>query len=103
MDRNSKQHLDLFRLLVLLDKKKASLILKQGLNKRQVKVIAELAANLLAGNIKIKDSDKNLLLRYKTFIRKLGCKKCAYATRRDLVRNNSVAVLSLLKAILKYL
>jgi hypothetical protein len=103
MDRERKHQLSLFRLLISLDKKKACTILKLGLTPGMIKMIGEIAANILARNIKITQKNMTGLFKHKALIRKLASGELTSAERHKVIKNNTGKVLSILGIALKSL
>jgi hypothetical protein len=101
MGSKRQQRWELFKLLTLVDAKQGVKILKTVLAKEQTTLIAELAANLLAGNIKLNKIHKIKLFGKKVLIRKLAAEGASHKTRLAIIRKNTKAVLEILGILLK--
>jgi hypothetical protein len=102
MDRSRKQLVEFFKILTTkLQSRQASTVLRASLTRDCVKLIGELAANFLAGNIGV--NVKRQLRRWKSLIRKLGSKKTSHADRSALITKNTTQVLNVIKILLKAL
>jgi hypothetical protein len=93
---------DQFRILIRLGEKKARMVLKHSLKPEEVKMIGEIARNVLGGNITKKGGKDNIaLFKHKALIRKLGSKGITSEERHRIIKNNTAKVLSLLGIALK--
>lgn len=80
----------------LSDKQKVAVI---GIvTKEQADVISDIAANVVAGVLKISDNDKTTLKNHKSFIRLIAAEEATSLERQKTIRDNPRPVIKILKA-----
>lgn len=102
MESLGKHHTEFLQLLVKLDRKQCKAVLF-NLTRDQTILIGELAANLLAGNIRIGGEDKNDLKKNRRIIRHLAEERATPTQRLSIIKKNPLVVTKLIKAVLKTL
>jgi len=101
MERLEK-NIDFLKLVTKLTTKQRAAVFKQ-LTKEQIHVLAEMAVNVLGGNLDISDKDKYRMARYKSIIRRLGRRGVTSRARETVIQENPTAVSLLIEIVLNSL
>ena len=97
-----KRQWDFFRAIPSMSKKQQKVVLFH-LTDEQIRTICELAANVLAKNIKLSETDKHILKRHRGLIRKLAARGATSAQRHSIINKNVLAVVRLIEVAVKRL
>lgn len=94
-----KDNIIFLKAIASLPKQQAIGILKCA-SSPQVIVICQIAKNVLANNLKIKEKYKGILKRQRNVIRSLAQSKLSHKKRSALIANNTLSVISLVQAVI---
>lgn len=95
MTIHKKYHGPLIALATIRDKKSRQALLK-SLNPKIIRILAQIAANIINGDIKISEQQRKQLTKYKDLLRKLRDNKNIIARRRILINQSGVGFLPFL-------
>lgn len=80
-----KKHANTLQYLCKCDKNVANAIVKHG-KPDLINCFSEISTNVLNGNVKLSQAQKNKLSKYKNYIRKLATKSTSQATKKRILQ-----------------
>ena len=97
-----KKNLDFLKAFRGMSEEQQLLVLRNA-TKEQVKVIGDIAINILRKNIRLTAKDKKRLIKYKDFIRVIGVTETSQSNRLQTVRDNPRGAIELILTTLQKL
>ena len=97
-----KKNLDFLKAFRGMSEEQQLLVLRNA-TKEQVKVIGDIAINILRKNIRLTAKDKKRLIKYKDFIRVIGVTETSQSNRLQTVRVNPRGAIELILTTLQKL